>query len=285
MKQIHKRDRLGILFLLPSLVGASVFILLPYTNIIARSIGLYDANPAFTLSHYKEVLSNKAFQLAAKNTICFISISIPLLILISLFIAYCINTYIQKSNWIQTGVLLPMAIPISTVIILWNALFHEYGFLNKWLQFPSGRGIDWINSGYAMGILVFTFMWRNIGYAIVLWLAGISSVSSEVLEAGKIDGANSVQRFLYIICPELVYYFLCITILAIVNSFKIYRDAYLIAGDYPHESIYMLQHLFNNWFRDLQVANLSAGAVILLVFTVIVMFFVQKLCTKKGLEL
>lgn len=285
MRYLNKRKGLGILFLLPSLLGVCIFVLLPYIDILMRSFNLYGANVRPSLINYQKVLSNDAFRLAVKNTVCFTCISIPLLLVISLLIAYCIAARIKDTKWIQTGVLLPMIIPISTVMVLWNTIFGEYGFLNKVLGFPPGDGIDWINSKYAMGVLIFSFLWRNIGFAIVLWMAGILAIPSEMTEAGRIDGANGVQRFFYIVCPNLVYYFMCITMLALVNSFKIYREAYLIAGEYPDESIYMLQHLFNNWFRDLQVTSLSAGAVIELSAAVLVIFLLQKVCVKKGLEL
>ncbi len=285
MIYLKKRKRLGVLFIIPSLVGVCIFVLFPYMDILLRSFNLSGGNGKPSLVYYQKVLSNSAFRLAVKNTVYFTCISIPLLIVISLLIAYFIASRILNGKWIQTGVLLPMVIPVSTVIILWNTVFHEYGFLNKILGYLPGNGVDWMNNKYAMGVLVFSFLWRNIGFAIVLWTAGISAVPHEVIEAGRIDGANGIQRFLYIVCPNLVYYFLCITMLALVNSFKIYREAYLIAGEYPAESIYMLQHLFNNWFRDLQVANLSAGAVIQLAVTVLTLFLLMKVCVKKGLEL
>ena len=285
MRYLKKRKRLGILFIIPSFLGVCIFVLLPYMDILLRSFNVTGGNGNPSFVNYEKVLSNSAFRLAVKNTVYFTCVSIPLLIVLSLLIAYFIASRIKNSKWVQTGVLLPMVIPVSTVVILWNAIFHEYGFLNKILQFPPGGGVDWMNDRYAMGVLVLTFLWRNIGFAIVLWIAGISAIPSAMTEAARIDGANGRQRFLYIVCPNLVYYFLCITMLALVNSFKIYREAYLIAGEYPAESIYMLQHLFNNWFRDLQVANLSAGAVIQLVITVLALFLLLRVCVRKGLEL
>ncbi len=271
----NKRDKIGLLFVLPGFLGITVFVLLPYLDILLRSFNLNEYNRTPDFENYKIVIANEAFRLAVKNTFYFTGISIPLMVVLSLIIAYGISSYLRNS-WLMAGIVLPIMMPVSTLVLLWRTVFSEYGFLNRISGFAEGKGIDWINSKYAMAVLIFSFLWRNMGYAVILWIAGIKSVSVEILQAGKVDGANGFQRFFYIIIPNLKSYFLCIVMLGLVNSLKIYREIYLIAGEYPDEDIYMLQHLFNNWFRDLKVTYLSAGAVIELAFllTAISMFYI-----------
>jgi len=105
-------------------------------------------------------------------------------------------------------------------------------------------------------------LWKNLGYDIVLWLAGLSSISPSIYEAAAVDGANTWKVFTRITMPNLLPSLYTITVLSFLNSFKVFREAYLVAGDYPHSSMYLLQHLFNNWFRDLQMDKLSAAAVL-----------------------
>ncbi|MFR5701790.1 MAG: carbohydrate ABC transporter permease [Eubacterium ramulus] len=118
---------------------------------------------------------------------------------------------------------------------------------------------------------------ENLGYDIILWLAALATISPEIYEAARVDGASESQCFFRITMPNLWSSLFLILTLSLINGFKVFREAYLIAGDYPEQHIYLLQHLFNNWFRDLSVNKLAAGAVLMgLVLFVLIMVF-QKL--------
>ena len=122
--------------------------------------------------------------------------------------------------------------------------------------------VDWMNGATAFYVLVFSYLWKNIGYDIILWLAGLNGISPALYEAARVDGAGRWQCFRYITLPELRPTVFLIGVLSFVNTFKVFREAYLIAGDYPDSSIYMLQHLFNNWFVSLDIQKMSAAAVL-----------------------
>ena len=109
----------------------------------------------------------------------------------------------------------------------------------------------------------------------VLWLSGITSISPALYESASLDGANSWQRFLKITLPNLIPTLFTVTVLSLLNSFKVFREAYLIAGSYPHESIYLLQHLFNNWFTKLDVDKMCAGAVLMAITVISVIGILQ----------
>ena len=112
-------------------------------------------------------------------------------------------------------------------------------------------------------MLVFTYLWKNAGYDMVLWLSGLSGIPPALYESAALDGAGAAQRFFRITLPGLRPTLFTAAVLSLLNSFKVFREAYLIAGGYPHRSIYMLQHLFNNWFLQLDTDKLCAGAVLL----------------------
>ena len=95
----------------------------------------------------------------------------------------------------------------------------------------------------------------------MLWLAGIFSIPTDILDAAKVDGANERQCFWRVVFPNLKGTLYTITVLSFLNSFKVFREAYLVAGSYPHESMYLLQHLFNNWFVNLELDKMAAAAV------------------------
>ena len=154
--------------------------------------------------------------------------------------------------------LVPMAIPVASVVLLWKLLFDRSGILNGLFSLE----IDWMNSEYAFWVLVFSYLWKNLGYDVILWLAGLAGIAPEIYEAARVDGAGQWRCFFSITLPNLLPSLYTITVLSFLNSFKAFREAYLVAGDYPHQSMYLMQHLFNNWFRELSLDKLAAGAVI-----------------------
>lgn len=252
----------GLLFILPSLLGVSVFVLIPFLDVIRRSFVSVISNEFVGFKNYLTVFQNDAFKLAGKNTLAFLAVCMPLLIILSLLISVFLNNQTKLGQLLKSAYLLPMAIPVASVVIMWQVLFHKRGIISGILSWFGAAPVDWMNSGYAFWILVVSYIWKNIGYNIVLWMAGLSVIPESVYEAAKVDGAGSIQIFFRITLPNLSKVFSTILILSLLNSFKVFREAYLIAGDYPHQSMYMLQHLFNNWYRDLSLDKLSAAAVV-----------------------
>jgi multiple sugar transport system permease protein len=128
----------------------------------------------------------------------------------------------------------------------------------------------------AFWVLIVTYLWKNSGFDMVLWLAGLDSISASLYEAARVDGANALQCFRYITLPGLLPTTGLIAILSLLNGFKVFREAYLVAGPYPHDSIYQLQHLFNNWFANMDITRLCAAAVLLCVVLLAIIFVIQK---------
>lgn len=251
----------GFFFILPSLCGLILFYLLPYLDVIKRSFSSPVTGEFTGLDNYWLVFGNKAFQLAVKNTVRFIITCVPILVISSLLVAVILQK-IVKGNLLKIGFLFPMAIPVASVVLLWKGVFDPQGFLNSFLNLFGISGNDWMNTKNAFWVLVFSYVWKNMGYCMILWLASLAAIPKEMYEAAKIDGSGEAACFLYITLPNLLSSFFTITVISLINSFKVYREAYLVAGDYPDQSIYMMQHLFNNWFRDLSLDKLAVGAVI-----------------------
>ena len=138
-----------------------------------------------------------------------------------------------------------------------------------------------MNTKAAFWVLVISYIWRNLGYDVVLWTAGLASIPETLYEAAKVDGAGSWQCFWKITVPNLLPSVFTIVVLSVLNAFKVFREAYLVAGDYPHESMYLLQHLFNNWYRDLSVDKMAAAAVVNSVIILILILFLKRICDTK----
>lgn len=265
-----KRQRLSgsknawIWFLLPSGVGVFIFVCLPFLDVIRRSFVTVVTQKWVGLHNYRLIFENQAFLLAVKNTLRFTAVCLPILIGLGLFLAIQLSR-LRKIQFIKSCFLFPMAIPAAAIVLVWRMVFSKQGFLNLLLHSlhlisPEGA-IDYMSTKAAFWVLVFSYVWKNLGYTIVLWLAGIFSIPTDIIDAARVDGASERQCFWQVVFPNLKGTLYTITVLSFLNSFKVFREAYLVAGSYPHESMYLLQHLFNNWFVNLELDKMAAAAV------------------------
>ena len=255
----------GYLFLLPSLIGTGGFVLIPFLDVVRRSFLQAVGNGFVGLENYRMVLGNSAFRLAVGNTARFMLICLPLLMLLSLFLAVLVREATRFQRWVKTGALLPMAIPAASVVVFFRLVFDEKGWLGRLAEAAGMEGQDWLASDSAFCILIVCYIWKNLGYDMILWLAGLGVIPKEQYEAARVQGAGEWACFWYITAPQLKETAFVTGLLSFVNAFRVFREAYLLAGDYPHESIYMLQHLFNNWFVNLDIQKMTAAAVMLVV--------------------
>jgi multiple sugar transport system permease protein len=154
-----------------------------------------------------------------------------------------------------------MAIPVASIALLWQILFHQNGVMNTLLSAASVQPIDWMKTDWALFCLILSYIWKNIGYTMVLFIAGLSAINPSLYEAASVDGAGKARQFFSITLPCLRPTLFTVTVLSLLNSFKAYREAYLVAGNYPQGSIYLIQHTLNNWFAQLEIERLSAAAV------------------------
>lgn len=265
-KKVNRNyNKKGLVFILPSLLGLIVFIFIPFLDVVIRSFQDEISREFIGLSNYKDIFTNSAYKLALFNTIKFTIICIPLLLAISLIISVLLNRIVNSkiSNYIKTGFLLTYVVPTASVVLIWKIFFSEKGLINGMFFKLGFQEIDWMNSKYAFIVLIISYLWKNLGYSIILWLTGINAINKEIIEAAMIDGAGEYIIFKNIILPNLKTSFYIITIISIINSFKVFREAYLVGGNYPDESMYMLQHVFNNWFVALSFGKIAAASAIM----------------------
>ena len=271
----------GIFFLLPSFFGVCLFWLVPYIDVIRRSFFGAVSGEFTGFSNYITIFQNSAFQLAAKNTLRFFAVCIPILVCLSLGAAIFISGQKRFRQMTKSFFLLPMAIPVASVVLLWKLMFHDQGLLNHLFSFFSIEGQDWMNTESSFYVLVFSYIWRNLGYDIVLWLAGLSAINTSLYESARVDGAGEWKCFTKITLPLLLPSLFTIVVLSLLNGFKVFREAYLVAGDYPQENMYLLQHLFKNWYRDLSLDKMSAAAVVTGAVILLLILFLQKAWEKE----
>lgn len=263
-------------FILPSFIGVAVFLIIPYIDVFRRAFFSAAGNEFRGFANFTETVTNDAFQLAIRNTAMFILVCIPILLALSLMIAVFIYSHSNIGGYLKTCFLVPMAVPIAAAVIIWKVLFDNNGLVNSLLNDMGISTVDWMNTPKAFWILVLSYIWKNLGYNIVLWTAGLSMIPDSIYEAAELDGAGKRTVFFKITLPNLLPMVFIIVVLALINSFKVFREVYLVAGNYPHESIYMVQHLFNNWFRNIALEKIAAGAFMISIVLILLVMLLQK---------
>ena len=259
------KDRLtGIAFLCPSVLGVFLFFLLPFGVVIRYALIDSPLNGKFVaLENFKALLRNEAFLLAAKNTAVFSAVAVPLAVVLSLLLAVLLESGIPGKSVFRVIFLSPAVVPVASVVLIWQVFFHDQGALNHLLVRIGLVRIDWLRSSCNRLVVAALFLWKNLGYNMVLFAAALGHVPKDLLEAASMDGAGVFCRFFRIKLRYLSPTLLFVTILSLINSFKVFREVWLLAGDYPLEGMYMLQHFINNTFGRLEYDKLSGAAILM----------------------
>ena len=266
-------------FLSPSLLGVGVFFIIPFFVVVYYSVidGVGSRNFVF-LDNFVKLFHNSAFLTAAKNTLTFSFLAVPLAVILSMALALMLECRIPLKSQFRTFFLSPMMVPVASVVLIWQVLFNYNGTVNEFIMLFGADKIDWLKSDYCMVVIVVLFLWKNLGYNMILFMAALNNIPKEMLEAAELDGASGWYQLIHIKLRFLSPTVLFVTILSIINSFKVFREIYLLTGDYPYTGLYMMQHFMNNMFNNLDYQKLSAAAVLLalvIIVLVAILFAVE----------
>lgn len=271
-------DRLtGLCFLFPSLIGVGIFFIVPFGVVVYYSVIDGVGSKNFVLfDNFIRLFNNSAFIMAAKNTLTFSVIAVPLAVILAIVLALMLERDIPMQSQFRTFFLSPMMVPVASVVLIWQVLFSYNGTVNEFLMIFGADKIDWLQSDYCMLVIILLFLWKNLGYNMILFMAGLANIPKELLEVADVEGASEFYKFFAIKLRYLSPTVLFVTILSLINSFKVFREVYLLTGDYPFEELYMLQHFMNNTFRSLDYQKLSAAAVVMAIVMVVLIAFLFK---------
>ena len=272
---MRKKDKMYP-FIVPGFAGVMIFVVLPLADVFVSSFRRGGQGSFVGLTNYSVVLDNQAFRLVAGNSLLFELVGVPLLILVSLVVA--IEVYEMKGNIVKFAFLIPLAIPSNSLAVVWKILFAENGIVNGLITKAGGTPISFFTGRAVFRLFVGTFVFKNIGYNMLIWLAGLSAIPTEIYEAARVDGAGRFTRIFKITLPNMKRSFFIVAMLSVVNSLKIFREQYLMAGGYPDTTIYQLQHIFNNWFEKLELGKLTAGAVMTAVVFFGLILIIRVIC-------
>ena len=257
-----KKSKVSGLFLAPSLVGVLSFFVLPFLVVIYFSFVNNPISKTFVgFDNYINVLQNGAFRTAVGNTLMFSAIAVPLAVILSMALAFLLDSGIPMKSQLRSCFLTPLMVPTASIVLIWQVLFDYNGAVNLVVQKFGGPQTDWLKSSSGLFVIILLFLWKNLGYNMILFLSALGNIPKDIIEVAQLDGAGRIKIFFHVKLRYLSPMIMFATILLIINSFKVFREVYLLTGEYPFGALYTLQHYMNNTFASADYQKLSTAAI------------------------
>lgn len=273
------------LFLMPGLAGLMLFYVVPFIGGIWYSLtdGTY-RNAFVGLQNYINIWKNGMFLLGLKNTMILSLICAPTVWVLSFVIAALLNRLRPDGAFFRNSILLPYLMPSSAMLLIWLLLFDYGGVINRLL---SGLGIErviWLEGAELRVPIILLFIWKNLGFAVIIFLAALQTIPEPLYEYARLEGAGFMRQTFGITLPMIVPSAFLIIILEWINAFKIFKEVYFIGGAYPDEAVYTLQNFMNNLYSKLnyQTVTTAAYSFALIVFVLFgALFMTQRALLRK----
>jgi multiple sugar transport system permease protein/alpha-1,4-digalacturonate transport system permease protein len=285
---LRRRNTLiGWSFILPNFLGFGLLTLVPIIWLFYMSFtnwNVFGKADWIGLANFQRLVGDGSFQIALLNTLYYSVMHIPLTLVVSLGLALLLNSKLRGVAFFRTAAFFPYITSIVAIAIVWNLLFSpDYGPINEVLRFigianPPG----WLTSAdWAMPAVVIVSTWRDMGYYMILFLAGLQTVPRELHEAARVDGANAVQRFFNVTLPSLRPTTFFVTVMLTINSFKVFDLILVMTNGGPGQATLVLsQFIYKKGFVESQFGYASAASVVLF-FLCIIVTIVQFLINKR----
>jgi multiple sugar transport system permease protein len=258
-------------FLLPTLFGLILGTLGPVLAAFGISFTNWDVltTPEFAqLDNYRQLIDDPTFSRALKNTLYYVGGMVPISTVLSLFFALMMNQKLRGITLYRTAYFMPVVSSTVAVALVWSWIYSkDFGLLNYLLRQVGVEPVGWLSSTtWAMPAVILMSIWGNLGVGIVIFLAGLQSISSTYYEAAEVDGANRWQQFksitLPLITPSLFFYF----IITMISAFQAFESIYIMTRGGPvNSTTTMVYYIYRNAFRNFKMGYASAQAIVLFV--------------------
>ena len=255
------RKRSVWLYLLPGMIGLLAFYLVPFVWGIWFSLtdGSIDNN-FVGFANYQRVWQIEVFRLGLKNTIELSLLCAPVIFVLSFLLAGMLRKPIAGGGFFRNALLMPYLMPSSAMLIIWLLVVDYGGVVNRLLAALGQGRVFWQEGGALRVPIVLLYIWKNLGFSVVIFTAALQAVPESLYEYASLEGAGWLRRELSITLPQVLPTAFLVLVLAIVNAFKIFKEVYFIGGAYPDQSIYTLQHYMNNKFSKLDYQDVTTAA-------------------------
>lgn len=280
----------AILYLIPALLIIGTFSFYPIIKSFFMSFYTdydYFKDLVFArgLDNYTFIFQDPEFWKSLQNTLIFVIGVVPLSIIISLVIATFLNQKIKFRGLFRTIYFIPFVTSVVAVSIVWRWIFHsQYGVLNYALGFLGISPIKWLSDpDWAMPSLIILAVWKGLGYNIIIFLSGLQNIDKQYYLAAKIDGAGAWQRFKNITVPLLSSTTFFISIVSIINSFKVFDEIFALFGGQPGpagSAETIVYYIYNKFYGEWNFGVASAAAYVLL-FIIFIFTLIQLYVGKK----
>lgn len=253
-----------LLFLLPNLIGVTLFSLIPIAASLGLSLHRWDmlTPPVFVgLDNFATLISDPDFWAALRHTLAFIFGYIPLVTAAGLGVAIVLNQKLRGLAFFRTAFFLPVVSSWVAVALIWKWLFNPlYGVVNYLLSLLSIPGPAWLfDENWAMPAIILASVWKDVGFVAVPYLAGLQGIADEFYEAASLDGATAAQRFWRITLPLLTPTTFFVLIISLINSFQVFDQIYVMTGGGPVGATSVLvEQIYKQAFRYGKMGYASA---------------------------
>ena len=258
----HKKKIVWLL-LLPGMAGLILFYVAPFIGGIYYSLldGTFQNN-FVGLDNYRRVIQNSMFQLGLKNTWELSMLCAPVIWLLSFLLAAMLKVLKERSTAFRNILLLPYLMPSSAMLLIWLTMFDYGGVINRLVVALGLERVVWLD-GVALRVpVVLLYIWKNLGFSVVLFASALSAVHPSLYEYASLEGAGWFTQAFKITLPQILPTAFLVFVLSWVNAFKIFKEVYFISGSYPSDAIYTLQHFMNNKYAKLDYQDVTSAAYI-----------------------
>lgn len=273
---------LAYLFLLPTLAVIGLFSLYPVVKAFLLSLTDYRSPriPAENVgfANYQEILNDPLFWKGVKNTAIYVIGTVPVTIILALGIAILLNQKIRLRAFYRLAYFVPYVTTAVAISMVWAWIFHDqWGLLNHMLSWVGIKPQQWLQDPkWTMFTICVIAVWKGLGYTVVIFLAGLQNMDRELMNAARIDGANERQVFWNVTWPLLSPTTFFISITAIINSFKVFTELFVMYGGKPgplREGITIVFYIYEKAWDDRLMGYASAAAYVLFFMVLLVTVF------------
>jgi multiple sugar transport system permease protein len=269
--------RAAWLFITPALIILGLFFLLPVIAALVLSVTDYDLyalanirNLRFVaLQNYWSLLQRPLFWSALGHTVYFVVVGVPLSLMASLGAAMLLNSpLVRFKAFFRTALFAPVVTTVVAVAVIWRYLFNtKYGLINYALDQIGMPTVDWLGDPHwAMPTIILFAVWKNFGYNMIIFMAGLQAIPGDLYEAARIDGASAVAQFRHITLPMLKPTMLMVSILTVSGYFQLFAEPYVMTEGGPLQSTTSVLYLmYEEGFKWWNLGSASAVAFILFV--------------------
>lgn len=289
-KPTWKSTAQSLLYLAPALTLIGIFNIYPIFKSLAMSF--YEDYNIFTgevgeygLSNFVEIFNDPSFFQAIRNTFLFVLGVVPVSIVLSLIVAILLNRIKVLSSFFRSVYFLPFVTSTVAISIVWNWLYHtRYGLINYFLGFIGVDPIAWLTDpNWALPALIIMSVWKGLGYNIILFLVGLNNIDKTYYQAARIDGARSWEQFKNITVPLLSPYILLVSIIGVINSFKVFTEVYSLFSGRPGpvgSALTMVFYIYEKFYTEYQYGVATAAGIVLF-FIILLFTMLQRLVSNR----